>query len=371
MQQPIRVLQLFTIMNLGGAETNVMNYYRKLDASKIQFDFAVHRQEIGAYESEISILGGKIHRFIPLNPMKLKAYIKQIELFFDENNYDIIHGQCSELGYYFYKEAHKRKVPVIIAHGHNSNPKLDIKSPFRWFWKKRMMQYVNEYFTCGYEASIWLFGKKNANKAFTMTNAIDSSLFAFNVEKAAKMKLELQTQNAINIIHVGRFNEQKNHDFLIDIFNEVLKLEPNCKLFLVGDGELKSQIQNKVTKLEINDKVVFLGLRSNVNEILQAMDVFLFPSFFEGLPVSLVEAQASGTQCVISNGIPTEAILISDNVTVISLKESALSWAKKIVTLNIQSKKDVSQLIIDKGYDINKNVTILENKYIQLLSKHQ
>ncbi len=160
MQQPIRVLQLFTIMNRGGAETNVMNYYRKLDASKIQFDFAVHRQEIGAYESEISILGGKIHRFIPLNPMKLKVYIKQIELFFDENNYDIIHGQCSELGYYFYKEAHKRKVPVIIAHGHNSNPKLDIKSPFRWFLKKRMMQYVNEYFTCGYEASIWLFGKK-------------------------------------------------------------------------------------------------------------------------------------------------------------------------------------------------------------------
>lgn len=370
MNQPIRILQLFTILNHGGTETNMMNYYRKLDRTKFQFDFIVHREEKGAYEDEIIALGGRIHRFLPITASNLITYQKQIALFFDENSYEIIHGQCSELGFFIYKEAHKRKVKVIIAHAHSS-PKNPSKSFIRWVLKKMMMKYVNEYFTCGLDASNWLFGEKKAKKSFTMTNSIDSSMFAFNKQKAIEMKQQLDAPSTKNYIHVGSFQNVKNHKFLIEVFNELLKLDQNQKLFLVGEGELKQSIELKVNELGISKNVIFMGLRSDVNHLLQAMDVYLFPSLFEGLPVSLVEAQASGIQCFISDGIPKESILIPENVTVISLKESAVNWANKIQLENTFDKKNVMQKIIDKGYDINKNVKILENKYVQLLQKNQ
>lgn len=371
MQQPIRILQLFTILNRGGAETNVMNYYRKLDRTKFQFDFIVHREEKGAYEDEILALGGRIYRLPAFNPLKIKNYKKQIALFFDQHSYPIIHGNCSELGIYIYQEAQKRKTPVVIAHAHNATDGWNLKTPFRWYYKKRMLPYINTYFTCGAEAAVWLFGKKNAEKSFTMTNAIDSSLFAFNEEKATSMKVQLNATSTKNFIHVGRFNKQKNHEFLIAIFHEVLKFDSNQKLFLVGEGELKQTIEAKVNNLGIANNVIFLGLRSDVNELLQAMDVYLFPSLFEGLPVSLVEAQASGIQCFISDGIPKESILIPENVTVISLKESAVQWANRIQALNDFDKENVMQKIIDKGYDINKNIKILEDKYLELLHQNQ
>lgn len=369
MQQPIRILQLFTILNRGGAETNVMNYYRKLDKSKFQFDFAVHREEKGAYEDEIQVLGGKIFRFSNIHPFQLENYKRQIVQFFDENQYSIIHGQCSELGYFFYKEAHKRGVPIIIAHGHNSKSKVDLKFPFRWFWKKNMMRYVNTYFSCGEEASVWLFGKEKAKEAFTMTNAIDSKLFAYNLQSAQQIKKELNASETRNYIHVGRFTIQKNHEFLIEVFALLLQKNQKQKLFLVGEGELKAKIQEQVSVLGIEEKVIFLGSRNDVNALLQAMDVFLFPSLFEGLPVSLVEAQAAGVHCVISDGIPKEAILIPENVTVIALKESAIQWADKINCLDKIDKNDVTPIIKAKGYDIEANVRILEAKYTELLQR--
>jgi len=370
MQQPIRILQLFTILNRGGAETNVMNYYRKLDRTKFQFDFIVHRQEKGAYEDEIIALGGTIYRLPAFHPLNIKNYKKEIALFFDQHTYSIIHGNCSELGVYIYQEAQNRNTPVIIAHGHNATDGWNLKSPFRYYYKKKMMRYINTYFTCGYDAAVWLFGQKNANKAFTMTNAIDSSLFAYNATKSNQVRQELEATTTQNFVHVGRFNEQKNHEFLIEVFSELVKLEVNRKLFLVGTGALMASITTKVEKLALQNNVVFLGSRNDVNELLQGMDVFLFPSLFEGLPVSLVEAQASGVQCYISDGVPKESIFVPDNVKVISLKKSATQWAHEIHSQNNFEKKDVTQQVIEKGYDIAKNVKLLEDKYLELLKKY-
>ena len=367
MERKIKVLQLFTIMNRGGAETNIMNYYRKLDQSKFQFDFIVHRQTVAPYDNEIIALGGKITRFLPFNPFKTKAYKKQISDFFDKNQYDIIHGNCSELGYYIYKEAYSRKIPVVIAHAHNSTDGWNLKSPFRWYYKNKMRPFVNTYFSCGYEASIWLFGKKDAEKAFILNNAIDVNTFRFEENKSFKIREKLDCQNTTNFLHVGRFNKQKNHSFMIDVFAALLKINPNVKLFLVGEGELKQKIIDKVASLKISENVVFLGSRNDVNEIAQAMDYYLFPSLFEGLPVSLVEAQAAGLKCFISDGVPEESILISENVQVLSLKKSANEWAKEISENMNHTKTDVSQTIIDKNFDINANVVILENKYAELL----
>ena len=367
--EPIRVLQLFTILNRGGAETNIMNYYRKMDRTKFQFDFLVHRVEIGAYEEEIIQLGGKIFRLPALHPLHLSAYKKAVSSFFDKHYYKIIHGQCSELGLFIYKEAKKRNVPVIIAHAHNSTDGWNLKSPFRWFWKKRMMHYINAYFTCSYDASIWLFGKKNAHKAFAMHNAIETAQFAYNKQLNLDYRKKLNAENSTNIIHVGRFNEQKNHDFLIDVFAEYIALNPNAKLFLVGEGALKKSIIDKVNHLKLNDNVVFMGLRNDVNLIMQGMDFFLFPSLFEGLGIAFIEAQASGLQCVISDKIPSEAILIPDNVTIIPLKKPAKDWAKQMHLLANFQRKNVSQIIIEKGYDINTNLQKLEDKYLDLLQK--
>lgn len=367
MQEPIRILQLFTILNRGGAETNVMNYYRKLDKSKFQFDFAVHREEKGAYEEEIVALGGKIFRFSNIHPFKLANYKQQIVQFFDKNQYSIIHGQCSELGYFFYKEAHKRGVPVIIAHAHNANPKFDLKLIGRLILKKMMLKYVNTYFSCSHEASVWFFGKKNISKVFIMTNAIQTDLFSYSIEMERLFREKLNSKYTKNIVHIGRFCEQKNHDFIVDIFYCLNKTDENYKLFLIGEGELKEKVQKKVNEKGLSKKVVFMGLRDDVNQVLQAMDVFLFPSLFEGLGIAFIESQASGVHCVVSDVIPKEAILIKENVTVIPLKESSLQWANTIHALNLGSKKDVSQEIIDKGYDIGANVRILEEKYTALL----
>lgn len=367
MQEPIRILQLFTILNRGGAETNVMNYYRKLDKTKFQFDFAVHREEKGAYEEEIKALGGRIFRFNNIHPLKLKAYKIQIQNFFDQHQYSIIHGQCSELGYFFYKEAYKRGVPVIIAHAHNANPKFDLKLIPRLILKKMMLRYVNVYFSCSDDASHWFFGKKNISKVFTMTNAIQSDLFRYFKELDNSFRDKMNIENSKNIVHIGRFCEQKNHNFLIDVFYYLNKKDVNYKLFLIGDGELKELIKKKVCKMGISEKVFFLGLRDDVNQLLQAMDVFLFPSLFEGLGIAFIEAQSSGVKCVVSDKIPKEAILIPENVSVISLKESAQQWADKIHLLELSAKKDVSTLIQEKGYDIDSNVRILEDKYTALL----
>ena len=170
-----------------------------------------------------------------------------------------------------------------------------------------------------------------------------------------------------NIINIGRFNSQKNQLFLLDVLAEIIKKNTNYKLFLVGDGELKTQILEKIKKLKIERNVELLGIRNDIPEILQAMDVFLFPSLFEGLPVSLVEAQATGIQCVISDGVPAESILVKENVKVISLKENAEQWANKILEIKNFERKDVSEIIKEKGYDIKENAKKLEEKYRELV----
>lgn len=368
---PIKVLQVFTILNRGGAETNLMNYYRQMDRRIIQFDFLVHRQKKGAYEQEIQNLGGEIFRLPALHPTTIKHYKVAVREFFDENpGYQIIHGQCSELGIFIYQEAKKRKIPVIIAHAHNSKMDWDQKAFFRILWKHGMRKYINTYFSCGQEAAVWLFGKKLAARSYQMNNAVNTDNFIFSTAVRDRMLSTLHAESTINVIHVGRFNTQKNHHFLIDIFAEIVRINPNCQLFLVGEGELKKEIEYRIYQLKLTDKVEFLGLRSDVEDLLQAMDMFIFPSRFEGLPVALVEAQASGIFCAVSDTIPREAILVPDNVTVLSLQDSAKDWAEKIMKRHRTFiRTDVSHRITKLGYDIKTNASQLEQKYIDLLNQ--
>lgn len=364
---PIKVLQVFTILNRGGAETNLMNYYRQMDRSKFQIDFLVHRQEEGAYEPEIKKLGGEIFRLPALHPLHIKEYKAAVKKFFDDNSgYQIIHGQCSELGIFIYQEAKKRKIPVIIAHAHNYRMDWDEKSIFRIFWKHQMRKYINAYFTCGSDSARWLFGEKLARNAYEMKNAVNAEDFIYTKDVREIVRKRLNAEETLNIIHIGRFNPQKNHKFLIGIFSEIIKLKPTSKLFLVGSGDLQKEIILQVRNLNLQDKVEFLGVRSDISSILQAMDIFLFPSLYEGFGVANLEAQASGLKCVISDMVAKESNIVKENVLIVKLSKSARYWAENIITFATGERKDVSQNIKDAGYDINDNVTKLEEKYMEL-----
>lgn len=373
MQEPIRILMLFTIMNRGGAETMVMNYYRNIDRTKVQFDFMVHREKRGAYDDEIEAMGGKIYRMMPLHPFTFGKYQKQIAQFFDEHNeYKIIHGHCSESGYFVYKEASKRGIPVIIAHAHNSHALFDAKWFFRTYFKHAMRKYITQVFTCGEEAAQWLAGEKLAPSAILQRNSIDTRVYAYQETNRTDIRKALHLPgDAIVIGHVGRFNKQKNHAFLIDIFHAFVQKHPHAHLVLVGVGELMEETQKKVQKLQLNDQVHFLGIRSDVPSLLHAMDLFLFPSFMEGLSVSMVEAQCAGLPCVVSDTIPNE-VSMSDLVSFLSLKAPVYEWVKEMefmINRDLE-REDYPTVITQAGYDIRKNAEWLQNYYLEQWQKH-
>lgn len=368
MQQPIRILMLFTILNRGGAETIAMNYYRNMDRSKVQFDFMVHRPERGAYEDEIEQLGGKIYRMLPVHPLYFKEYQKQISRFFDEHpEYRIIHGHCSELGYFVYKEAAKRNIPVIIAHAHLSSAFIDIKWPFRMFFKYGMRKYINQYFACSKDAAKWLFGKKLEKKAVIQNNAIEPTNFAFSAETRKQVRKQWGIpEDTLVLGHVGRMDKQKNHRFILDIFEAYHQKHSNSKLMLVGDGELYPSIQKEVERKGLTEQVMLLGTRSDVPQLMQAMDVFLFPSYFEGLGVVLIEAQAASLPCLVSDRIPKEAF-ITDLIQAKSLDAKVSEWVEGIEALLVHERKaDDAERIKEKGYSIQEQAEWLQNYYLNL-----
>ena len=234
-----------------------------------------------------------------------------------------------------------------------------------------MRKSINAYFTCGKEAAENLFGRNLACHSYQMNNAIEVEDFQFNQEVREKKRKELQAEETINLVNIGRFNTQKNQSFLLEVFAELIKRKKKYKLFLVGQGELESQLREKAKQLKIEQDVEFLGLRNDVPELLQAMDIFLFPSLHEGFSVAFVEAQTTDIKAVISDGVPTESILIPENVTVIPLKNSAQQWAEKIAEINNFERKNVADLIKEKGYDIKENAQKLEKKYKELVKQYK
>ena len=251
--EPVRVLNLFTIMNRGGAETMVMNYYRNIDRSKVQYDFMVHRQERGAYDDEIEALGGRIYRMPPIRPWTAGEYRKTVRAFYAEHpEYRVIHSHMSELGYYDFREAEKAGVPVRICHAHNRPYGIDLKSPVRWHYKAMMRPHITDLFICGKESGDWLFGRKNEARFIQLNNAIDARQYAYCPEIRQKMRQSLGIgEDQLVIGHVGRFYPQKNHKFIIDIFQAVRTKNPEAVLLLVGNdaGEGGKEIHQKAEQL--------------------------------------------------------------------------------------------------------------------------
>ncbi len=368
--EPIRVLQVVTIMNRGGLETMLMNYYRKIDRNRIQFDFLTHRQERGDYDDEIEKLGGKIYRMLPIRPGNYVRYFKKLDEFFEQHReYKIIHSHINENSGFILKKAKKFGIPVRIAHSHLSDLKFDYKYPFRLYGRMNLKNSANEYFACSKRAGEWLFKNNINNKKEikVLKNVVDSNLFKFDQNKRSSKLKELGLNSNLIIGHVGRFNPQKNHSFIIDVFNEIHKKNEDAILLLIGDGYLKKDIQIKVNKLNLTDSVKFMGTRSDIADIMQVMDIFLFPSLFEGLPVVLIEAQSAGLKCIISDSI-TKEVDISGNIKFLNLKISIESWVDNILNTNTE-KKDIQKKIIESGYDSETSTNWLLNYYLDKVDK--
>ena len=359
--EPIRILQVVTIMNRGGLETMLMNYYRKLDRNKIQFDFMVHREERGDYDDEIEALGGRIFRMYQIKPGNYRRYFKQLDNFFLKNkDYKVVHSHINENSGFVLKSAKKYNIPCRIAHSHLADLKLDYKYPFRQYGRINLNPNVTEYFACSEDAGKWLF-KNPRKKVVVLNNAVDSELFVPNEEKRKRIRKELNIEDKFVIGHVGRFNPQKNHEFLIDVFEAIKKIKNNAVLLLIGEGYLFGQIKDKVKKLGLEDSIKFLGIRSDIPDLMQSMDLFLFPSLFEGLPVVLVEAQAAGLKCVTSTGVTKESN-ITGTIEFYDLSQSVKEWAEKIVKLDTR-KIDNSKILREKGYDSSTNIKWLTEFY--------
>ncbi|WP_245830990.1 glycosyltransferase family 1 protein [Sediminibacillus massiliensis] len=357
-------------MNRGGLETMLMNYYRKMDRSKVQFDFMVNRLEQGDYDNEIEKLGGKIYRMPSIRPGNYKKYFKKLDEFFLRNkNYKVVHSHINENSAFVLRAAKKAGIPCRISHSHLAGLPFDHKLIFRMYAKFNLNKNASHYFACSQEAGQWLFGKdeKIKRELVIFKNSISCEEFSYDESIRFFIRKKLNLENKFVIGHVGRFNPQKNHAFLIDIFYEVYKRNKNAVLLLVGEGYLEENIRKKVDKLSLTQSVRFLGLRGDVANIMQAMDLFLFPSLYEGLGVVLIEAQAAGLKCITSTGIPKEAD-VTDTVEFLKLKDSAERWAIKVLNSDLQRNSGI-QKIKDRGYDVQTNIEWLTSFYTRYYQK--
>lgn len=268
----IRVLHVVTYMGRGGLETMLMNYYRHIDRSKVQFDFLVHREFEADYDEEIKSLGGRIYHVSRLVPWSRKYKAELRRFFRTHSEYKIVHVHQDCLSSVALQCAKECGIPVRIAHSHNSNQDKNIKYLFKRYYMRKIPETATELFACGKAAGDWMFGGKTYR---LLPNAIAAEKYIYEEEKAKKIKKELGLEKNIVIGHIGRFNPQKNHKFLIDIFEKCFEKNQKVRLMLIGDGEGRKEIENKVKERGLQDNVIFMGVRRDVPELLQAMDVFV------------------------------------------------------------------------------------------------
>lgn len=348
-------------MERGGLETMLMNYYRHMNRDKVQFDFLVHRQERAAYDDEIEALGGKIYRLPRLVPWN-KSYLTVLNQFFDEHpEYKTVHVHQDCLSSVILKAANSHAVPVRIAHSHNANQDRNLKYPVKLWYRRSIPKYATALFACGRDAGNWMFGGAPYQ---IINNAIDAAEYSYAPVKRTEMRQRLGLADEFVVGHVGRFNPQKNHPFLLDIFAALLKKEPNAVLLLVGGGEDMPKMQAKARELGIADNVRFLGVRSDVADLMQTMDVFAFPSLYEGLPVTMVEAQAAGLSCLISDKVPPECVLTEGLVDVMPLSAGAEAWADAILKKRDLPRTDRCAEIAAHGFDITTEAVKLQEFYL-------
>jgi glycosyltransferase involved in cell wall biosynthesis len=367
---PIRVLHVVVNMNRGGAETLLMNLYRNIDRSKIQFDFLTCKE--GVFDTEIIQMGGVVHRIPYITEVGHFHYIKELERFFTANcNYKIVHSHMDKMSGFVMREAKRAGIPIRISHSHNTQSEGSfVARLYKWYSGQFINQNTTNFFACSNSAAQWLFAKNSTNSTI-IKNGINIEQFVFSTEIRKEVRREFQLDDETIVIgHVGRFCHQKNHSYILDVFSQYHQLQEKSFLILVGDGPLRSEIEQKVKLLKLENKVKILGVRSDINRLLQAFDVFLFPSLHEGLPVSLIEAQGAGVSCLISDQISNEVDLGMDLIEYAKLSDLE-DWVQKLQEIISRNhyRKTNNTYLYEKGYDIKKTACDIEDFYLKVMGE--
>lgn len=366
----------------GGTEAVILNYYNNIDKKQIHIDFLVHGYEMECRDNFT-------HRYLEQNGSKVfyvtprgENYFrnkKEISYILQSNKFDIIHTHMDAAGAFVLQEAKKAKIEIRMAHSHNTastqkpkNIKEFIHHLVLEYARLEIRKYATHYLACSEAAGEWLFGKGNLRngKVKVLRNAVDCEKLSFNKEISQQKRKELNLNNKFVMGHIGRFSYQKNHEFIIKVFNEIYKKDRDVRLVLIGDGELRKRIEDKVKTLKLEQAVLFLGLREDISELLQAMDVFFLPSNYEGLPVVGIEAQAAGLPCIMSDHI-TREVDTTGLVQFIPLDESVEKWTSSILEIKKSDKERENTLekIRRAGYDIKHNAKELESLYVSLYAE--
>jgi len=366
----VRVLQVFYNINLGGAETTIMNYYRNIDRSKVQFDFLLIAggQNKNYYEDEVISLGARVFRIVKksINPLRDRNFPKAFARLIEENpEIKVVHIHISDpitagvIAFW----AMRNGIEVRIHHIHTKVRKLTLA-------QKKSLPFVRAVCTnilgCSNEVGEAMFGVKkwqSSKKAGVLLNSRELELFRYDPKKRQSTRKELGIDDEMAIISVASLYPVKNHFFLLDVFYEVLKESPDAVLLLAGDGILREELESKVAELGIEDSVLFLGFRDNIAELLQAADVFVLPSLFEGLPGAAIEAQAAGLLCLLSNNISSEAKII-DSAKFLPIDQGVKPWKEALLSCKNFNRFDTLQIVQDAGYEIDDAAKKLADLYL-------
>ena len=368
----LRVLHSVSNMARAGIETMLMNYYREMDRSQIQFDFLANKPVPGEYDEEICRMGGRVFVSPGLNPLCFFKYERFVaDLARHNPQIKIVHAHNEAMGYYALKSAKDAGVRVRIAHAHNTQIIRDYKYPLKLICKQLLPGAATDYWSCGRNAGLYYYGESRWNASgFILRNAIDVSKFGFRSEERDRLRRLHHLENSFVLGHVGRFNVQKNHSRLLDIFAQVAKANSSARLVLIGVGELEPSVKEKAAALGIQEKTLFLGQMADVSGWYQAMDCFVLPSLFEGLPVVGIEAQAAGLPCFFSDCV-TDEVLLSGAARRISLQAQDAQWAREILAAGHSSEERMQgvDLVRRAGYDIRTEARKLQEIYLEMAER--
>ena len=351
---PIRVAQVIGKAVISGVDSVVMNYYRHIDRSCVQFDFFMDGYNKTLIDEEILDLGGRIIKLEPYEK-SMRTNMNQCRAAFEKNGYTIVHSHLNTLSVFPLYAAYRAKVPVRIAHSHSTTSRDE--------WKRNLMKQVlrpfsktfaTHYAACADYTARWLFGARAVrnNQVRLIKNAVDTASFLLNENARQRIRKEFNLENRFVIGHVGRFMFQKNHDFIVRVFAEAYRQNKNAALLLVGTGELESDIRRLVKALGIEQAVFFAGLRRDIPDFFNAFDVFFLPSRYEGLPVVGIEAQAAGLPCLMSDAV-TKDTAVTPLVTFFPLNASIRAWAQKLLSYEHTQKTTYPDALRAAGFEIH------------------
>ena len=364
--EKIKVLYFIDRMRHGGIQQFAVEIVKNMDKKKCEIDFLLLDDgQTYPLENVLKELGVKFYKLKGVwfrTPFDILKQKRALENFFKEHHdYKVVHMHSSSKNFMVLKIAKKYGINIRIAHSHNIGfqSKNKIKILIGDLLKKPLKKYATHYFSCSKLAGKWLFGKEEVE---IIHNAVDYEKFKFNQRRRDELRKELEIENCLVIGNVGRFTNQKNHTFLVDIFNEIHKQNENAVLMLVGIGEKEQEIRDKIEKFGLTDCVKFMGFCNNTNELFWCMDIFLLPSLHERLPVVGVEAQCTGLPCFMSKDVITEEAKIVENVKFIELEKTPEEWAEIILSSDL-NRRDTYEELKNAGYFIEQTVERLERFY--------